>query len=238
MHGALEFGARGKPWCQSFPQVLEGLRHLRLDSLHRHAEGFRDLAVFEASRATELEYFATARRELRDRMPDCDVEFLRNQFGGCGCFAHIIDRDVHSAFALHARVTQEVQCAVAGGAEQVGLEGAFDEEIFAPAPELEHHVLHEFFGNRRIANHRAGRPHERGIPGTKDDVKGRLVTAAEPRKDLSFVHGGALGAIGSRRRLKDRDRSVKHVPKPVCILSKGLSRPAVGCTRDAVSPPI
>lgn len=177
-----------EPGGEAGAEDAEGLGDLRLDGLHRDAEYIGDLGMAQAVDAAELEDLAATRGEGGDGVVQRGVDLaLDEDLGGSGRREGGADR-IGLAAALDALVPAVVQRAIARGAEEIRAEGLLDDQVGAPAPELEEDVLHHVLRDGAAAEDVLGHPDQRGIVGTEKGIEGRLVAPSERVEDLAIIH--------------------------------------------------
>lgn len=112
----------GQPLRQPLPQDAQRLPHLCLDGLHGNPHCAGDLGVAQAVHATQLEDLAAAFGKTAHRILERGVDFLLHELPFRGRGGRPFGYEIRFGASCHLFMTDRVQCAVAGGAEQIRLE--------------------------------------------------------------------------------------------------------------------
>ena len=81
-----------------------------------------------------------------------------------------------------------IEGAVARGLDEIGAGRLMQHDLLAAPPELEHHVLNDFFGGSSVVKQRVGDAHEGRVPLAEERIERPLISLPEPLKEGTVVH--------------------------------------------------
>jgi hypothetical protein len=95
----------------------------------------------------ELEYLAAALGKLADGSLERGFDLLFDKLRWSRRVHFRLLHQLRLAFLLDALVTDVIERPVSRGSKEIGLGRALLRQRPTPPPELEHHILHDLFGN-------------------------------------------------------------------------------------------